>query len=449
MHSVIAYIVDNWWVIPVFLVMISALIAAHELGHYLFARLFGMGVEEFAIGFGRKPIWTYWRKSYLLPLDYADLSQLEAPQQHQHADPSSPVVAMTNFATSLEGEPAKHAASVVVDTPNGKALKETTNFTIRPWPVGGFVRIKGMLPEEDGSETELPGGFYSKAPWQRFVVLLAGPAFSVIAGIILLAILYSVSPMEKANQVPVLGTVFKGLPAAKAGLKEGDRVVSIDGQPISSFYQIISIVRSSPGKHLAFVVQRGGKPLSMTVIPEVDKAPTFVLSPDLEPTNDFQIQGKIGAAWTTMKVQLRPGEAISRALLEPPAVVASLVALLKHPAAIKDEMGGPVTMLAATKAATKSGFGDVVDLAAALSISVGILNLLPFPPLDGGQMVIAFMEMLRRGKRLSIRMQNAVTAAGFMLVMALMAVVMFNDIQRFAGPPDTGLKQVSAPAQAS
>src|SRR5207302_10904574 len=115
--------------------------AAHEYGHYLFARIFGMGVEEFAIGMGKKLL-VWRRKTY--PVGNVEPSGEEAITQPPQAT-------------------------------------ETTEFTIRAWPVGGFVRIKGMVPEEDGSEIRIPGGFYSKAPWKRLIVLFAGPLFSVLA----------------------------------------------------------------------------------------------------------------------------------------------------------------------------------------------------------------------------------------------------------------------------
>ena len=94
------------------------------------------------------------------------------------------------------------------ESPSGKILRETTRFTVRPWPLGGFVRIKGMLPEEDGSETTIAGGFYNKPPIQRLVVLFAGPLFSVLAGILILTPLY----MTTGKGVPAR----KDLPAKRA-----------------------------------------------------------------------------------------------------------------------------------------------------------------------------------------------------------------------------------------
>jgi membrane-associated protease RseP (regulator of RpoE activity) len=91
-------------------------------------------------------------------------------------------------------------------------------------------------------------------------------------------------------------------------------------------------------------------------------------------------------------------------------------------------------MVAATYEATKQGAATVIGLAALLSISVGIFNLLPFPPLDGGQMLIAFAELLRRGRRLSIQVQQALMSGGLAVVLLLTVVVLFIDIQRFTNP---------------
>jgi Predicted membrane-associated Zn-dependent proteases 1 len=179
----------------VFLLIITVLVAAHEYGHYLFAKIFGMGVEEFAIGFGRNPIWTYRRKTYRLPI-----------ARDQVVEPYS-----ESSASGMPGEMTRRTITpVVVETPEGRYIEETTNFTIRAWPLGGFVRIKGMMPEDDGSEVRIPGGFYSKDPWKRFIVLLAGPVFSVLAGVIMLIGLYSTAGTEK-QPGPGVGLYSEGL----------------------------------------------------------------------------------------------------------------------------------------------------------------------------------------------------------------------------------------------
>lgn len=389
---------ENVIFIPAFLLMISILVAAHEYGHYLLARAFGMGVEEFAIGFGKKPLWVYARKKYLLT------------------------------------------------TESGQALEESTDFTVRPWPLGGFVRIKGMLPEDDGSEVQVPGGFYSKAPWKRFIVLLAGPVFSVIAGVALLTVLYATAGDTLPTKKPIIGGVAKGEPADLAGLKEGDEIVSVDGKPIPTFYDLILNVRNSPGKKLNLVYERAGKRLNTNLVVKVDPKPSPVIGPDLSMTGEYKVQGKMGAGWKTETVRLPLGTAFSKAVGMPVKVLGALATMFKQPTMMKEAVGGPVSMLAYTRAAVSVGFASLVELAAGLSISVGIFNLLPIPPLDGGQMAIAAAEMVRRGRRLSMKVQNTVALAGMALVLTMVVLVLFVDIQRFTGPQDVGLKTATPAA---
>lgn len=367
----------------IFLTIVTVLVAAHELGHYLFARYFKMGVEEFAIGFGRKPLWTYKQKSY-----------------------------------AAEG-------------PDGEPITETTNFTIRPWPLGGFVRIKGMIPEEDGSEVDVRGGFYSKPPWQRFVVLLAGPVFSILAGFALLIPLFMMVGVNKPLNEPVFGHIVEKSPAEVAGLKKGDRVLSVDGKPMATWYDLVSSIRDRNGAPVNLVVRRGEREFPVEVTPKVDTEKTPVLGPDLEATSEMRIQSKLGAGFTSKRVPQPIGSAITHAVALPGRMVASLFGVVKQPSKFKDEMGGPVSMVAITAGSAREGLPDVLFFAGALSISLGIFNLLPIAPLDGGQMVVAFAEMLRRGRRLSFKVQNAVTGVGFVLILMLIVGVFAADINRF------------------
>jgi regulator of sigma E protease len=408
----------------VFVTMISILVAAHELGHYLFARMFNMGVEEFAIGFGKRPLVTYGHRSYTLPLP-ADSTLVPGEVLEQISE-----------ASSLEGGAEKRRVEVV-ETPTGKALKETTNFTIRPWPLGGFVRIKGMMPEEDGSETSITGGFYSKPPWQRLLVLFAGPLFSVLAGIAILIPLYMSFGIDRPTNDPVVTDVVVGGQAGKAGLKPGDRFVSVDGVPVRTFYDYLSKVRDGGDRKFNIVVDRAGKSLSFEIQPKWNEMPTPVLDADLNETGELRRQAIMGIAFPPVQpVQLSFLDASSMALRTPVQAVVGLASIVKRPSTFKESVGGPGTIVAATGAAVKLGINKVLWLAAMLSISVGIFNLLPIVPLDGGQMAVAFVELFR-GRRLSMRVQNAVAAVGFCFVIALVGGVLFVDITRFAGPKPT------------
>jgi len=249
-HSILSTAQFYLTVALVFIVMISILVFAHELGHYLFARLFNMGVEEFAIGFGKKPIIVYAKRDYRIKV-------LAGEDPHlPHSKPADDLnEQMASLAVRMEGStPNLH--SNIVEGEHGVELHETTHFTVRPIPAGGFVRIKGMLPEEDGSEVRIPGGFYSKAPWKRFIVLLAGPAFSVLAGILILVPTFMSDGITKFDPHPILGQVTPGRPADQAGLRQGDKIIALNERPIHSFFEMIQVVRVSAGVKLLVTYQR-------------------------------------------------------------------------------------------------------------------------------------------------------------------------------------------------
>jgi len=396
----------------VLLVMFTLLVAAHELGHYLFARMFNMGVEEFAIGFGKRPVFQWMRRTYTIPLLPGQVPLLT------HA---------AGVRFDLESAGSRPAEDVVVvETAGGTVLRETTRFTIRPWPLGGFVRIKGMLPEEDGSETTIAGGFYSKPPWQRLLVLFAGPLFSVLAGIAILTPL--ILSVGKPDNRPVLGMLAKEGPAAKAGLKRGDLVQTIDGKPISTFYAMVAIVRDSADKALDFGILRQGAQLHVSIVPKLEEDPSPVLLANLRPSKVSKRQAKLGAGWT--RAPMGGVEALGLAVSYPIDIVTGLFDVVKHPSTFKDQMGGPITITRATYDTVKEGISPVLELAALLSISVGVLNLLPVMPLDGGQMTLAFAELFRRGRRLSIQVQNVVSLCGLAFMGVLIICVFFVDISR-------------------
>jgi regulator of sigma E protease len=417
--------------IPLFLLMISILVAAHELGHYLFARLFNMGVEEFAIGFGKKPLTTYMRKTYRVPLSADEAARVRRDKEAAEA-PATTVAASAHL--SLEGGQQTGFRSELVETEAGPQLEETTKFTIRPWPLGGFVRIKGMVPEEDGSEVRVPGGFYSKAPWQRFIVLLAGPVFSVLAGIFVLWGFFVASGPRVASDEPIVGSVSANGPAHVAGLQQGDRIVALNGQPVQSFFDMVVNVRDSGAKPISVVFERKGERRQVEVAPRLDEQPLPVLGPSGAPSGESRRQWRLGIAPSDVRQPLPAGPALVAAALVPVEVVKGLAGMVRRPAEIQHNVGGPVTMVSLTHQFAKQGVAPVFFFAALLSISVGIFNLLPIPPLDGGQMLMSIAEMLRGGRRLSIQVQGAIATAGFAVVMLMIVGILFVDIKRIATP---------------
>jgi regulator of sigma E protease len=418
-------------VATVFLVMLCVLVAAHEYGHYLFARMFGMGVEEFAIGMGKRlKIWK--EKSYDIPVD----------ESYVHNSDEVSRGAM------FEGGDIP-ALGELIEAPSGRILREKTEFTLRMLPVGGFVRIKGMIPQDDGSEVRTPGGFYSKPPWQRLVVLAGGPLFSVLAGLIILTVVFCTFGTDKPNLKPVLGMVSTAKDkdtlvhaAEDAGLKEGDVIVSVNKEPISTFYQFVHLVNINPNKPLQVVYSRDGKETETTLTPGLGECAVFL--PNLQVTGDRKVQGRIGVSPQSLHVVLGFKEAAAEAFTMPVDAVQSMFRLIAQPSRIKDEAGGAVTMVRVTSEVVKEGIGKILWWAGALSILVGVFNLMPIPPLDGGQMVMALAEMLRGGRRLSMRVQQAVLNTGIAMVLLLFVVVLAIDVNRWFIAPGQASQQKPA-----
>lgn len=394
--------------VVVFLVMISVLVAAHEYGHFVAAKLFGMSVEEFAIGFGKKPIWAH---------------------RPRHKGAFDPEEAMRQDLRP--GIP-----------PRGPGQSETV-YTVRPILLGGYVRVKGMVPEEDGSETRVPGGFYSKPAWQRFFVLFAGPLFSILFGSLVLLLVTLGWGVPKPSNEPVLGMVVEGSPAAKAGLKVNDRIVALDGQSVPTFYAMLSVIRDGKGAPVRITFERDGAVQTTVATPELMTEPTPVMGPNLEPTDEKRIQAKLGVLYAVRNTRVGFGEALREAVTTPITMATGLVSMFGRPSELKENVGGPGTIAAATGEATKRGLDVVLRFSALLSLSLGFMNLLPIPPFDGGQMLIAFTEMLRRNRRLSFKVQNLVYGLGFALVGLLIVSVVWLDVERLVLKPRTEAAQKS------
>jgi regulator of sigma E protease len=260
--------------------------------------------------------------------------------------------------------------------------------------------------------------------------LFAGPVFSVLAGLLILIPYDLVTGKQVMSHATVLAVVTPGGPGYNGGLREGDRIVSIDQKPITDFYQVIQQVTSHPDKPLGFVVERAGKLMPLTVTPALEEKVSPVIGPDLLQTEELKKQAKLQVAPKLDSVPVGFWTATKDALEVPVLTVAGLAEGVVHPSRLKENVGGPVSIVRATADATHEGLGRVVFMAGILSVSLGIFNLLPIFPLDGGQMLVSFAEMLRKGRRLSMKAQGIVAAMGFSAIVMLVVSVLYIDIER-------------------
>ena len=312
--------------------------------------------------------------------------------------------------------------------------KAGTEFSLLALPLGGFARMRGMEPQADGSETKIEGGFYSKSPLARLVVLFAGPLFSILLGSAMFFTAFTAYGDIQLIDKPVLETVSKGGPADQAGLAAGDTILAVDSKPVKTFYDIVLSVRNSKGSPLEIEYSRNGEIKKTKVVPELDKEPSIVFAAGMKDSNEkprqqYKLMASPPKTFTPVSTQ----EAATRALSAPVAYATGLANLIAKPQEAAGSLSGPASIAQKTHGASEAGLNYLIFLAAILSTSLGFMNLLPIPPLDGGQMVVAIAEMFRRGKRLSLETQATITTVGMGLVMLLMILVFSQDAGRMLG----------------
>ena len=225
---------------------------------------------------------------------------------------------------------------------------------------------------------------------------------------------------------PVIGEVLPGSPAAKAGLQAGDSIVSIGHAPLQRWAELQERVSASPGADISFEVQRGGKVVPLTLRPE----PTTVKDPR---TKQMRTVGKIGAvgADVTVRAPIPAGRAVSFAVRQTWRTAGSIVGvvrgLLTREVSVKT-LGGPIAITRASVAAAQSGLESLFQLIALLSVNVAVLNLLPIPILDGGQILLNVAEAAK-GSPFSSRTREYILRFGLVAILLIFALSTFNDVK--------------------
>lgn len=410
-----------------FIVIFGALVFFHELGHFVFAKRAGILCREFAIGFGPKVLsFKKGETIYtirLLPIGGFVRMAGEDPETVE-LKPGYRVgltfnnglvdkVILNNKdkypnARIVEVESADLDHKLVISGYAEDDPEVLSNFQISPT----------AMIIQDGVETQIAPynrQFGSKTLGQRTMAIFAGPMMNFILAffIFLIIALFQGVP---AND-PVLGNLTDDGAAKQAGLHKGDLVESIDGAEISTWQDVVEIIRQSPNKELAFSIIRDGKSLEIPVTPR-------------EVESEDQ---KIGIIGVYSPVEKSPIQALTYGFEQTyfwtKEIFVMLGKLVTGQFSI-DMLSGPVGIYVSTDTVAKSGIFNLMRWAAILSINLGIMNLLPLPALDGGRLMFFGVEALR-GKPIDRHKEGMVHFIGFALLMLLMLVVTWNDIQRF------------------
>jgi regulator of sigma E protease len=363
MGGLIQFFQENPLALPLFLLMFTAIIAVHEFGHYITARLLGMRVLEFAFGFPPRA-----------------------------------------FAVRHGG----------------------IEYSVNWLPFGGFVRILGQddfsIEQRGAGEA---GSFTSKPWWSQAIVLAAGVVMNFILAVAVLTAAFAIGTTVPAGQVRI-EEVAPNSPAAAAGIQPGDIVRAIDGRAVTRTSDLVNYVFRNTDKEVTLELERNGRAL-----------PPITASPRSEPPEN---EGPLGVrlAEVTKEVAAPLPQAFIQALGLTGDVVEQIAAL---PAQLLDRapgtpgpppVGGPIEIFRVTALVSQSGISNFLKLVGIISVNLAVLNIIPFPGLDGGRLFFVLLGAVLR-RRLSPQVEAAIHAVGFVLLLGLLVVVSVADIRRATG----------------
>lgn len=364
--QIMSYLHTLFYNVVPFLIVLSFLVFIHELGHYLLAKMNKVRVEVFSIGFGKE------------------------------------IVGWTD--------------------------KSGTRWKISILPLGGYVRMfsdanAASQPDAEAirimTEEEKAVSLFHKNVWQRISISAAGPLANYILAIVLFTFLYSTVGQRIPTTDATIGAVISNHPAAIAGLKEGDKIVSLDDTAISNFKDVLLYINEKANVPVKFTVNRGDETLNFTVTPEakVDHGKTV---------------GRVGMAQGFERKILNPFDAFASGVSD---TINVTVATLKSIGRMltgqqsADGLSGPLGIASMVSDVAQKNLSDLIELAAFLSVSLGLLNFFPIPMLDGGHLLFYFIEAIR-GKPVSERAQEIAYRIGFALLMTLVFFTTWNDLSR-------------------
>ena len=358
-----------WFVLIAFLLAIGPLVFFHELGHYWVARLFGVGAEQFSIGFGREI--TGWTD------------------------------------------------------------KRGTRWKVGWLPLGGYVRFVGdMNPaSQPDPDAQIPPevlsiSFHHKPWWQRFLIVLAGPVANFLLAIFIFAAFFAVFGMPRTPAL--VGQVQPGSVAAEIGLRPGDRIESIADQDVDSFEDMRRVVSLRPDERVAIKFERNGREIEVAATLKAQE-----ITDEFGQKYRIGLLGVLGGERVLEDipvVRIIP-EATTYTFALTRSMIDGLAQIITGRRSTKD-LGGPLKMAQIAGQQASLGAFAFIQLIALFSINLGFINLLPVPMLDGGHLVFYVAEGIRR-RPVSERAQDWAFRGGLALLLALLFFTTVNDLASF------------------
>ncbi len=413
---------NNWFLlaaIPVF----GICVLVHEFGHFITAKWAGIRVDEFGIGFPPRLVgfrkrdrggWeVIWFSGKHNPED-----TYVAQRQQLHMSAGSVVNALpetikgqnTSYNTQLETRSSDH-----------------TIYSINFLPIGGFVRMPGENGDMNDPEGNYdPQSFAAKSAGKRLIVLVAGVTMNVILAMVLFTIAYG---LGEPTFPATIGKVVPGSPAYMAGLQPGDTIVSVNGHPVQLFTDVQNIVNKAitadNNQHATVPVM-----LEIQHADEKQTVPTTVYVRVHPP----QGQGPMGVEEKIVFVSSPLWQAPFKGIQHTFTITGDFINQIAQmiAGAIKPQLAGPVGIVKITGEVAASvpdlGWWPILSLTAFLSLNLAIINILPFPALDGGRILLILIELLRGGKRLKPEREGIINIIGMAILLTLMVIITVNDV---------------------
>nr|WP_295970394.1 RIP metalloprotease RseP [uncultured Bacillus sp.] len=413
-----------------FIVIFGALVFFHELGHLIFAKRAGILCREFAIGFGPKVLSFKKNETVytirLLPIGGFVRMAGEDPEMIE-IKPGYRVGLVLNQENKVQkivlNNKNKFSNAIVMEVEQADVERALFLKGYLDGDEEEVLRTYELQPDavfvENGTETQIAPynrQFASKSLWQRTLTIFAGPMMNFVLAFLVFVILAFIQGVPSTE--PVLGKLTGDGAAVSAGLKEGDEVQAINDAEIAEWPDVVEIIRKNPEKELQFSIKRNGEEMEISVTPKVGK--------DAE-------GNQIGVIGVYNPMEKSPTKAISYGVTETyfwtKEIFFALGKLVTGEFSI-DALSGPVGIYQSTDIVAQSGIIYLMKWAGMLSVNLGIMNLLPIPALDGGRLLFFAVEAVR-GKPVDRQKEGMVHFLGFALLMLLMLVVTWNDIQRF------------------
>jgi len=418
-----------------FLAVLSLLVFFHELGHFVTAKKLGMKVDEF--GFGFPP-----RAFGIVRVRGEERRLVEETEEIVDIRPSPLTPLPTQEAQTGEGEVIIDIIQDTVEVRSTKGWKffwggtdqhkDETVYSINWIPLGGFVKIHG----ESGELKDDPRSFSNRPVWQRFIVLISGVVMNFVFAAVLLSIGFAVglpsiidetesTSVHLANEKIQIMSVVQGSPGERAGMAAGDELLSIDDKIFSSSEEARSYIKSREGESVKFLLKHDDE--AMTVSATAEDLPTY---------------GEKGVGIGLIKTALvsypwylavvKGVEATFIFTWEVLKAFGNLLWNLVVHQSVAVDLAGPVGIAVMTGEAAAMGLVYLLQFAAVLSVNLAVVNILPFPALDGGRLFFLIIEKIR-GRAANEKWEALAHNFGFIALLLLIAFVTFRDVAKFGG----------------